>query len=35
MNVGFINLGCSKNLIDTEATIGMFKNHNFQIVNQE
>ena len=35
MNVGFINLGCSKNLIDTEVTIGMFKSHNFQIVNQE
>ena len=35
MNVGFINLGCSKNLIDTETTIGIFKNHNFQIVNQE
>lgn len=35
MNVGFISLGCSKNLIDTEATIGMFKEHNFQIVNQE
>ena len=35
MNVGFISLGCSKNLIDTEATIGMFKKHNFKIVNNE
>ena len=35
MNVGFISLGCSKNLIDTEATIGMFKRHNFKIVNNE
>lgn len=35
MNVGFISLGCSKNLIDTEATIGKFKNHNFTIVNEE
>ena len=35
MNVGFISLGCSKNLIDTEATIGMFKKHNFRIVNNE
>lgn len=35
MNVGFISLGCSKNLIDTEATIGIFKNHNFNIVNNE
>ena len=33
MNVGFISLGCSKNLIDTEATIGKFKNHNYKIVN--
>ena len=33
MNVGFISLGCSKNLIDTEATIGEFKEHKFTIVN--
>ncbi len=33
MNVGFISLGCSKNLIDTEVTIGMFKNHGHKIVN--
>ncbi len=33
MNVGFISLGCSKNLIDTEATIGELKKHNFKIVN--
>ncbi len=35
MNVGFISLGCSKNLIDTEATIGLFKKNNFKIVNEE
>ena len=35
MKVGFISLGCSKNLIDTEVVIGMFKNHNFEIVNNE
>ncbi len=35
MKVGFISLGCSKNLIDTEATIGMFKKHGFEIVNDE
>lgn len=35
MNVGFISLGCSKNLIDTEATIGKFKKHNYTIVNEE
>ena len=33
MNVGFISLGCSKNLIDTEVTIGKFKEHKFTIVN--
>ena len=33
MNVGFISLGCSKNLIDTEVAIGKFKEHKFNIVN--
>ena len=33
MNVGFISLGCSKNLIDTEVTIGKFKEHRFNVVN--
>ncbi len=33
MNVGFVSLGCSKNLIDTEVMIGKFKNHEFKIVN--
>ena len=33
MNVGFVSLGCSKNLIDTEVAIGMFKNNNYKIVN--
>ena len=35
MNVGFISLGCSKNLVVTEETIGLFKKHNFKIVNDE
>ena len=35
MNVGFISLGCSKNLIDTECLIGIFKDNRFQIVNEE
>ena len=35
MNVGFISLGCSKNLIDTEILIGIFKNKKFNIVNDE
>ncbi len=34
MKVGFISLGCSKNLIDTEIVIGMFKNNNYKIVNK-
>ena len=33
MNVGFISLGCSKNLIDTEVTIGKFKKNNYKNVN--
>lgn len=33
MKVGFISLGCSKNLVVTEEIIGMFKKHNYQIVN--
>lgn len=33
MNVGFISLGCSKNLIDTEVAIGMFKKNNYKIIN--
>lgn len=35
MKVGFVHLGCSKNLIDTEATIGLFKKNNFDIINDE
>ena len=35
MNVGFISLGCSKNLIDTETIIGIFKKNKFTIVNDE
>ena len=33
MKVGFISLGCSKNLIDTEVAIGHFKNNQYEIVN--
>lgn len=33
MNVGFVSLGCSKNLVDTEMLIGMFKNEKYKIVN--
>ena len=34
MRVGFISLGCSKNLVDTEMCIGMFKRENFEIVTE-
>ena len=33
MKVGFISLGCSKNLIDTEIAIGILKEHGMEIVN--
>lgn len=32
MNVGFISLGCSKNLVDTEIMIGIFKKQKYAIV---
>ena len=34
MKVGFVSLGCSKNLIDTETVIGKFKNNKYTIVNE-
>ena len=33
MNVGFIHLGCSKNLVDTEMAIGLFKENKYNVVN--
>ena len=33
MKVGFVSLGCSKNLIDTEIAIGHFKKNRFEVVN--
>ena len=33
MKVGFVSLGCSKNLVDTEMMIGLLKKNNFEIVN--
>lgn len=35
MKVGFISLGCNKNLVDTEKTIALFQNHQYEIVNDE
>ena len=32
MNVGFVSLGCSKNLVVTEEVIGVFKKNGFDIV---
>ena len=32
MKIGFISLGCSKNLIDTEMMIGYYKDHGYEIV---
>jgi ribosomal protein S12 methylthiotransferase len=32
MKVGFVSLGCSKNLVDTEMAIGLLKNDGFEIV---
>ncbi len=34
MKIGFVSLGCSKNLVDTEKTIGIFKVNNYEIVNK-
>ncbi len=34
MKVGFVSLGCSKNLVDTEMFVGMFQKEKFEIVNQ-
>lgn len=33
MKIGFVSLGCSKNLVDTEKTIGIFKANDYEIVN--
>lgn len=33
MKIGFVSLGCSKNLVDTEMVIGLFKNNKYEIVN--
>ncbi len=33
MKVGFISLGCNKNLVDTEKTIALFKQNHYEIVN--
>lgn len=35
MKVGFVSLGCTKNLVVTEEVIGMFKQNGYEIVNDE
>lgn len=32
MKVGFVSLGCSKNLVDTEMLIGLFQKEKFELV---
>lgn len=32
MKIGFVSLGCSKNLVVTEEMIGLFKKHGYEIV---
>ena len=34
MKIGFVSLGCSKNLVDTEKLIGIFKTNEYEIVNE-
>ena len=34
MEIGFVSLGCSKNLVDTEAIIGKFKNKKYRRKNK-
>ena len=33
MKAGFISLGCSKNLVDTEVMLGELKSHGIEITN--
>jgi len=33
MKIGFVSLGCSKNLVDTEMLIGLFEKNKYEIVN--
>lgn len=33
MKIGFVSLGCSKNLVDTEMMIGYYKKKGYEIVN--
>ena len=34
MKVGFVSLGCNKNLVDTEKTIALFQKNHYEIVSE-
>ena len=34
MNVGLVTLGCTKNQVDSEMILGIFKSQGFNITNQ-
>lgn len=34
MKLGLVTLGCSKNQVDSEMLLGMFKNNGFSITNR-
>ena len=34
MNVGIVTLGCSKNQVDSEMILGLFKSVGYNIVNK-
>lgn len=35
MNIFFVSLGCDKNLVDSENMLGILKDNNYEIVNEE
>ena len=34
MKAGFISLGCSKNLVDTEVMLGILRQNGYELVNE-
>ena len=34
MKAGFISLGCSKNLVDTEVMLGLLQQNGYELVNE-
>ncbi len=35
VKIGFISLGCDKNLVDSEYMLGILKKHNYIITNNK